>query len=130
MRNPDEVLDLIKKISAFFNSASKGQSFSVFVLRHVPGASEKLVHRYEEFMVQCIHEYKAMQPFEGRIRFKHRQEYLLAIRELDLHLTRLFWGSFNDNRDLLTGEQWIQMNRIAIEMVYIIDLLKGEFYYG
>lgn len=129
MHDPEDVLALLRKISAFFRGVSKGQAFSCFVLRHVPGASEKMVRKFEEFMVDCIHEYKAMRP-GTYIKFRHRQEFLLVRREIDLYLSRLFWGSFNNNRDLLSGEQWATMNKIAVEMSYIIDLLKGEFDYG
>jgi len=130
MHDPYDILSLMRKMSSFFRSVSKGQSFSCFVIRHVPGSAEKLVRRFEEFMVECIHEYKAMARRTSEITFEQRQEFLLVTREIDLYLSRLFWGSFNNNRDLLSGDQWIHMQKIAVELSYILDLLKGEFYNG
>jgi len=130
MHDAEDLLALLRKIASFFHGTSKGQGFSCFVLRHVPGMTDKLVHKFEEFMVECIHGYKAMSPREVDITFEQRQKFLLICREIDLYLSQLFWGSFNNNRDLLSGEQWIRMNRIAVELSYIIDLLKGEFHHG
>ena len=130
MHNPEDVLGLLRKMASFFNGASKGQSFSCFVLRHVPHATERLIQKFEEFMVECIHEYKAIGNIEEGIKFEQRQEFLIVKREIDLALSKLFWGSLNNNRDLLSAEQWIRMNQIAVELTYILDLLKGEFYYG
>lgn len=130
LHDPSEILSMLRKIASFLRSMSKGQSFSCFVLRHVPGSAEKLVKRFEDFMVKCIHEYKAMALRTSDITFKDRQQFLLITREIDLYLGRLFWGSFNNNRDLLSDEQWIHMQQIAVELTYILDLLKGEFYYG
>lgn len=125
--DPDGVNALLAYIGNFFKQVSTGQGFSIFLVRHLPGAPERLIRKLERFTVSCIKRFRGLRPFEKEATFKQKQQKMLIVAELNSNLAHLFWGEFNDNRDLFTAEQWLTFNSLAIELTSIIAALKADF---
>jgi hypothetical protein len=127
--DPDAMNELMQAIVDKVRWLATGQFWGVLYLRYWPHACEKLVADLIKFCEKATHKYVELP--ETNIEqpsFEQWQMHVAQCKELDFQLNKLFWGDYNENREVVNPELWNLLNRCAITLIEITGLLKSEYH--
>lgn len=128
--NPDQVNEVTRDLLGFITELGCTHTWSVMALKYIPGAKDKIVQRCVDAVVSAITKYVAADERTERVTFEQWQVHVSLMKETDVALNKLFWGTYNNDRSCLDAEHWIIMQKVAVELLTLLDYIKGEFYNG
>jgi hypothetical protein len=126
--NADTVNEVTKDILGFVTELGSTHVWSVMALKYIPGAKDKLVQRCVDVMVGSIKKYVGAKARREKVTFEQWQVHTALMKEMDFRLNKLFWGTYNDDRSCLDPEHWEVMQKVAVDLLTLLDHIKGEFY--
>lgn len=125
--NPKQINALLAHISAAVNKLASKQRLTCAIFKYVPGAKDKAVSNIEQFVAECVTMYNNLDEAETPWTFEDWKQFRLFEAQIRINLRKLFWGTINENRQVLEDKHWKALNPIAVILIDLLIRIRGEY---